>query len=115
MDCLFCKIINKEIPAEVIYEDEYVFAFKDIHPVAPVHVLVIPKLHITSANDITTENSNYIAKIYEVIPEIAKKLGIFEDGYRIICNIGEDGGQVIKHIHFHIIGGKHLGPKIIRD
>lgn len=115
MDCLFCKIVNKEFGAEVIYENDYVTAFKDIHPVAPVHVLIVPKIHITSMNDVNSDNANYIAEIYKAVPEIAKICGVNEKGFRVICNCGEDGGQVIHHIHFHLIGGKHLGPKIVMD
>lgn len=114
-DCLFCKIAKKEIPSEIVYEDENVIAFKDIHPVAPVHVLLIPKIHITSINYLDESNISYIEDIFKVIPQIAKKLGIFDKGYRLIANTGDDGGQVVKHLHFHLIGGVHLGPKIVRE
>lgn len=114
-DCLFCKIIKREIPGELICENDYVMGFKDIHPVAPVHILFVPKTHIKSMNEVTVNNSIYIAKIYEMIADVAKKLNINDKGYRVICNCGNDGGQVIDHLHFHLIGGKHLGPKIIRD
>ena len=113
MDCLFCKIAAKEIPSEKVYEDDKVYAFKDINPVAPVHIIVIPKIHIESANEVTEENSNQIQKVFEVIPKIAKIAEVAEKGYRVITNIGDDGGQTIKHIHFHIIGGKKLGDKLI--
>ncbi len=113
MDCLFCKIAAKEIPSEKVYEDEFVYAFKDINPVAPVHIIVIPKTHIQSANEINEENSKNIQKVFEVIPQIAKIAIVDEPGYRVITNVGEDGGQTIKHIHFHIIGGKKLGDKLI--
>lgn len=113
MDCLFCKIASKEIPSQKVYEDEYVYAFNDINPVAPVHVIVIPKTHIESANEITEENSINIQKVFEIIPKIAKLVDINESGYRVITNIGEDGGQTIKHVHFHVIGGKKLGDKLI--
>ena len=112
-DCLFCKIINKEIPSEIVYEDEHVIAFKDINPVAPVHILVIPKEHIVNVNEITKENSIVIAKIFTVIADLAEKNNIAKDGYRVITNTGEFGGQVINHLHFHLIGGKKLGPKIV--
>lgn len=115
MDCLFCKIINKEINADIIYENEYVIAFKDIHPVAPVHVLIIPKIHIKSMNYVTEQNADYIKEIYKAVPQVAKICGVDESGYRVICNSGEDGGQVIFHIHFHLLGGKHLGSKIVND
>ncbi|MCX8074360.1 MAG: histidine triad nucleotide-binding protein [Clostridia bacterium] len=115
MDCLFCKIISRDVPATIVYENEYVIAFKDIYPVAPVHILVVPKTHIKSMNEVDDTNSNYIAKIYEAIPEVAKIAGVFDNGYRVICNAGEDGGQMVQHIHFHLLGGKHLGAKILRD
>lgn len=104
--CIFCKIIAGEIPSNKVYEDDNILAFHDIEPQAPVHVIIIPKEHITSANAITKENSAKIAYIFEKIPEIAKKLGVFESGYRIINNCGADGGQTVEHIHFHMIGGR---------
>ena len=104
--CIFCKIINGEIPSNKVYEDDTILAFYDIEPQAPVHVIIIPKEHITSANAITEENSKVVAYIFEKIPEIAKKLGIFESGYRIINNCGKDGGQTVEHIHFHMMGGR---------
>ena len=113
MDCLFCKIINGEIPSNKVYEDENVYAFHDINPVAPVHVIVVPKEHIQSANEVTENNSKYISYIFEAIPKIAKIMNVEEKGFRVITNVGEDGGQTIKHIHFHLIGGKKLGEKLI--
>ncbi len=107
-DCLFCKIINGDIPSNKIYEDEYVYAFYDISPQAPVHFLVIPKEHITSANDISNTNSVFVAKCFEATSKIAKELGISEDGYRIVNNIGENGQQTVKHLHFHVLGGRGL-------
>lgn len=114
-DCLFCKIIKGEVGCEKVFENEYVLAFKDIHPVAPVHVLVIPKIHISCTNDITNENSEHIRQVYIAMKEVAKMSGVDESGYRIICNCGEDGGQVVNHIHFHLLGGKHLGEKIVHE
>jgi len=111
-DCLFCKIINKEIPSTVVYEDDEILAFRDIHPVTPVHILVIPKKHITSLAELEKEDEAVIGKIYTVINEIAKKEGILEKGFRVIVNCGEDGGQEVKHLHFHLLGGKKLGAKI---
>ena len=111
-DCLFCKIIAGTIPSKKVYEDEFVFAFHDIAPNAPVHVLVVPKTHIASANDITEENSELVAKVFEVIPKIAKSLGL-ENGYRVINNCGDDAGQTVKHIHFHILGGMKMGEKLV--
>lgn len=111
-DCLFCKIIAGTIPSKKVYEDEFVFAFHDIAPNAPVHVLVVPKTHIASANDVTEENSIIVAKVFEVIPKIAKSLGL-ENGYRVINNCGDDAGQTVKHIHFHILGGMKMGEKLV--
>ncbi len=107
MDCLFCKIIKGEIPSTKVYEDENIYAFRDINPEAPCHILVIPKKHISSMDEITPENSVYVAKIFEKIPEIAK-IGGCENGYRVISNCGEDAGQSVHHLHFHVIGGVKL-------
>lgn len=113
MDCLFCKIVAGQIPSTKVYEDEYVYAFKDINPVAPVHIIVIPKAHIESANEIDDINSKEIQRVFEAIPKIAKAVDVYDEGYRVITNIGENGGQTVKHLHFHIIGGKKLGDKLI--
>ena len=107
MDCIFCKIIAGEIPSTKVYEDDLMYAFRDINPQAPVHVLVIPKLHIESLNGINKNNSEIVAKIFEKIPEIAKSEGL-ENGYRLVSNCGEDACQTVKHLHFHILGGKAL-------
>lgn len=107
MSCLFCKILAGEIPSAEVYSNDKVYAFKDINPQAPVHVLVIPREHIESADCITAENSSLVSAVFEAIPEIAKACGL-ENGYRVITNIGEDGCQSVKHIHFHILGGKKL-------
>lgn len=112
MSCIFCKIIAGEIPSTCVYEDEKVYAFKDIKPEARVHVLVVPREHIGSADDITEENSAIIAAVFEAIPKVAKACGL-ENGYRVITNIGEDGCQSVKHIHFHVLGGEKL-PEHIR-
>ena len=109
MDCLFCKIIAGEIPSDKVYEDDMVLAFRDIAPQAPQHVVIIPKKHISSANEITPENSGYVAHVFEVIPKIAKELGIDEKGYRVINNCGEYGGQTVMHLHFHLTGGRQFG------
>ena len=111
-DCLFCKIIKKEIPSKVVYEDDTVLAFRDINPVAPVHILVIPKKHIGSLAELTNEDEAIVGKIYTIINKIAKQEGIAEKGFRVIVNCGEDGGQEVKHLHFHLLGGKKLGTKI---
>lgn len=106
-DCLFCKIIAGEIPSKKVYEDEAVYAFYDIAPMAPVHVLVVPKTHVASADAVNAENSALVARIFEAIPQIAASLGL-TNGYRVITNCGEDGCQSVKHLHFHILGGKKL-------
>ncbi len=107
MDCLFCKIIGGEIPSKKVYENNDVFAFCDINPQAPVHVLVVPKTHIESADCINAENSGAVSAVFEAIPKIAEICGL-ENGYRVITNIGEDGCQSVRHIHFHLLGGKKL-------
>ena len=111
-DCIFCKIINREIPSTIVFEDDKILAFKDINPVAPVHILVIPKKHITSLVELTDEDKELIGEIYLTINKIAQEQGINEKGFRVIVNCGEDGGQEVKHLHFHLIGGKRLGTKI---
>ena len=112
-DCIFCKIINKEIPSDIVYEDDEIIAFNDISPVAPIHILVIPKKHISSAIDINEENEKIIGKIFLVINKIAKEKGFDKDGFRIINNCGNNGGQEVMHLHFHVIGGTKLGSKIV--
>ena len=107
MDCIFCKIIAGDIPSAKVYEDESVYAFRDIQPQAPVHVLVVPKTHIASADEINGENADLVAKIFAAIPKIAAAEGL-TNGYRVITNCGEDGCQTVKHLHFHILGGKKL-------
>lgn len=109
--CIFCEIIAGNIPSTKVYEDDNILAFKDIAPAAPVHIIVVPKEHIESANAIDADNSKYVSAIFEKIPEIAKTQGI--DSYRIINNCGEDAGQTVKHLHFHILGGMKMGEKII--
>ena len=107
MSCLFCRIVAGEIPSTKVYEDELVLAFRDIAPQAPTHILVIPKTHIPSVDGITAENSNIVAHIFEVIPQIAKAENL-ENGYRVVSNCGADAGQTVHHLHFHILGGKVL-------
>ena len=111
MDCLFCKIIKGEIPSTKVYEDSLCYAFRDINPQAPVHCLVVPKAHIASADAITKENADIVAHIFSVIPEIAKSEGL-ENGYRVITNVGEDGCQSVKHLHFHVVGGRKLSENM---
>ena len=108
-DCLFCKIIAGDIPSTKIYEDDMMLAFRDIDPQAPEHVIIIPKAHIASANEISEDNVKYIAHIWTMIPKIAKDLGIDEKGYRVVNNCGKDGGQTVHHIHFHLMGGREFG------
>ena len=107
MSCLFCKIIAGDIPSTKVYEDETVYAFRDINPQAPAHILVIPKVHIPSVNGITAENSAVVAHIFEVIPQIAAAEKL-TGGYRVVSNCGADAGQTVPHLHFHILGGKQL-------
>ena len=108
MDCIFCKIIKGEIPSEKVYESENVIAFKDINPMAPVHILIIPKEHIASCAEITEGNSAVVAHIFEVAAKLGKELGL-ENGYRIVNNCGADGGQTVHHLHFHFMGGRQFG------
>lgn len=111
-DCIFCKIVKKEIDSTIVYEDEEILAFKDIHPVTPIHILVIPKKHISSAMEVSKEDQIVIGKMFLVIQKLAKQLGIEEKGFRVINNCGEDGGQEVKHFHFHLLGGTKLGTKL---
>lgn len=108
MDCIFCKIVNGEIPSNKAYEDDKVLAFYDLEPQAPVHILIIPKEHIASAADITAENSAVISHIFEVAAIIAKEKGL-DNGFRIVNNCGDSAGQTVKHIHFHLMGGRDFG------
>ena len=107
MDCLFCKIVAGDIPSTKVYEDETVYAFRDIAPQAPTHILVVPKIHVEDVNGITAENSAVVAHIFEVIPEIAKAENL-TGGYRVVSNCGTDAGQTVHHLHFHILGGQTL-------
>ena len=111
-DCIFCKIIKGEIPSKKLYEDENVLAFYDINPETPIHFLVIPKKHIENVNEITEGNSDVIGKIFVVINKLTKELGIDQTGFRVISNTGEDAGQTVKHLHFHVLGKKKLGVKL---
>ena len=106
-DCLFCKIIAGDIPSTKVYEDELVYAFRDIAPQAPTHILVIPKAHLASVNEVNAENSGVVAHIFEVIPQIAAAEGL-TGGYRVVSNCGSDAGQTVHHLHFHILGGHEL-------
>lgn len=110
-NCLFCKIIAGEIPSTKVYEDETVFAFRDIAPQAPTHILVVPKVHIASVAEITPENSGVVSHIFEVIAKIAAEEGL-TGGYRVVSNCGADAGQTVNHLHFHILGGKTLATEM---
>lgn len=105
-DCVFCKIVNGEIPSNKVYEDDTVLAFHDIQPIAPIHILVIPKQHVNSLMEL--ENSELLNHLIDVVKQIAREQGLDEKGFRLVTNIGEDGGQAVKHLHFHILGGTKL-------
>ena len=111
MNCLFCKIVSGDIPSNKVYEDDTILAFCDINPQAPVHVLVIPKVHIASVDEVNADNSAIVAHLFEKLPMIAKKAGV-TNGYRIISNCGEHAVQTVKHLHFHILGGKQLSEQM---
>ncbi|XEC96811.1 histidine triad nucleotide-binding protein [Paenibacillus tarimensis] len=115
MDCLFCKIIEGSIPSRKVYENEKVLAFHDIQPAAPVHILIIPKKHIPTMNDVTDEDGDTIAEIFAAARHIAKEQGIAESGYRLVNNCNKEGGQVVYHLHVHLLGGKQLGPLLGND
>lgn len=107
-NCIFCKIAAKEIPAQIVYEDEEIIAFRDIHAQAPVHVLVIPKKHIANLMEVTEEDSLLMARIHSVIQYLAKELGVDEEGFRLVVNTKDNGGQTVHHLHFHILGGRFM-------
>lgn len=107
-DCIFCKIINKEIPAEIMYEDETVLVFKDIRPAAPVHLLLIPKKHIPTFLDAEPEDAQILGEIQLVAAKLARQLGLEESGFRLVSNYGEDAGQLVFHIHYHLLAGRTL-------
>jgi len=111
-DCIFCRIIAGEIPSQRVYEDEFVYAFRDISPQAPVHILVVPREHVASVTDLTAENSLLVAKCYEAIAKIST-LENLTDGFRVITNAGKDGGQTVFHLHFHLLGGRPLGAGLV--
>lgn len=107
-DCIFCKIVDKELPSRIIYEDNKFIAFKDVNPKAPVHLLIIPKKHIPSVNRIESQDADLVGKLILVAQKIAKKEGVSESGYRLIFNIGKNAGQTVDHLHLHLLGGKKL-------
>lgn len=112
MDCIFCEIIRGSIPSQKVFENEAVYAFRDIKPCAPVHILIVPKAHIASADKINADNADAVRDVFLAIPEIAKAAGL-TNGYRIVTNIGEDGGQTVKHLHFHLLGGQKFAEKLV--
>ena len=107
-DCLFCKIVEKKIPADIVYESEDIIAFKDIEPKAPIHCLIIPKKHISTINDIDGSNSNIIGLVYEAAAQLARTLNVDKDGYRVVMNCNSNGGQTVYHIHLHFLAGRQL-------
>jgi histidine triad (HIT) family protein len=111
--CIFCKIINKELPSTVYYEDDKLIAIKDINPVAPVHILIIPKEHIINVKDINESNAQILIDIHRIANKLAKDLGIAEKGYRLITNCGKEAGQTVFHLHYHLLGGVDMGEKLL--
>ncbi len=107
-DCIFCKIVNGEVPGQIVYQDDQIMAFKDINPVAPTHVLIIPKVHIQSLNQVSTEHKDLLGHMMVAVGKIAQDLGIAEGGYRLVSNCGENGGQTVSHLHFHLLGGRSM-------
>ncbi len=110
-DCLFCKIVNGDIPSDKVYEDELCYAFRDINPQAPTHILVVPRTHIASCADLTEANASLVSHIFPVIARIAKDEGL-DSGWRVVSNVGSDGGQSVPHLHFHILGGRALSGRM---
>ncbi|WP_019532997.1 histidine triad nucleotide-binding protein [Paenibacillus ginsengihumi] len=110
MDCIFCKIVEGSVPSKKVFENEHVVAFHDIQPAAPVHILIIPKKHIASMNDVQQEDWHLLGEVHRAAQHIAAELGIAESGYRLVNNCGKDSGQIVFHIHYHLLGGKPLGP-----
>ncbi|HAS74535.1 MAG TPA: histidine triad nucleotide-binding protein [Clostridiales bacterium UBA8960] len=108
MDCIFCKIINGDIPSSKVYEDEHVYAFKDINPEAPVHVLIVPRQHVESIAHIDDSHLSLIGHIHKVAKHLAEEAGVDESGYRLLTNIGKNGGQSVFHLHYHLLGGRQL-------
>jgi len=108
-NCLFCKIISGEIPSQKVYEDENCFAFKDVSPKAPIHILLVPKIHVANIHSISDENGNIAANLFSAISKIVKEQNLAQDGYRLVTNCGENGGQTVFHLHIHILGGAKMG------
>lgn len=112
METIFSKIIRKEIPADIVFENERILAFRDIHPKAPTHIVVIPKKEIINVADLTEEDQALVGEMFLVIKDLSEQEGIAKSGYRVVTNSGEEGGQEVQHLHFHLLGGRRLGPKI---
>ena len=112
MDCIFCQIAADKVPTEIIYQDETVIAFRDIHPIAPTHLLIIPKRHISSLTHLSEEDLPLIGHIVNIANQLAKKEGIAESGYRLVINCGKEGGQLVPHLHLHLLGGRKLSDKL---
>jgi len=112
MDCIFCQIISGKIPSDIVYQDEEVLAFRDINPQAPVHILVIPKRHIPSLDQLTEDELPLIAHMVEVANQVAKNEGVAQNGYRLAISCGKDGGQVVPHLHLHLLGGRRLSDEL---
>jgi len=108
MNCIFCQIAKKDLPAAIIYEDEKVIAFKDINPIAPIHYLIIPKKHIASVNRLEAQDKELVGEMFLAAKKIAKDQGIADNGYRLVFNVGKDSGQMVDHLHLHLLGGKKL-------
>ena len=108
-DCLFCRIVSGEIPADTVLQDDEIIAFRDINPQAPVHVLVIPRRHIASAADLGDDDAGLLGRIFGTIARVARDEGIVDNGFRVVTNVGRDGGQSVDHLHFHLLGGRRLG------
>jgi histidine triad (HIT) family protein len=109
-DCIFCKIVAGQIPAKIVFENETILAFHDIQPVAPVHVLLIPKKHVATMNDFQADDIHLLADLHLAAQQVAQQLGVAERGYRLVNNCGSDGGQVVYHVHYHLLGGESIGP-----
>jgi histidine triad (HIT) family protein len=108
MECLFCRIINKEIPSKIVFENEHILAFRDIDPKAPVHILIITKKHLSGLNDITVKDNDLLGSLQNAAKDIARQEGVDKSGYRLVINCGKDAGQAVEHIHYHLLGGRKL-------
>jgi histidine triad (HIT) family protein len=112
MDCIFCKIVNGEIPSDSVYQDEEIIAFRDINPQAPVHIVIIPRKHIASLSDLSQGDSALVGRMVLVANKLAKEEGIAEKGYRVVINCGKEGGQLVPHLHLHLVGGRKLSDQV---